>query len=288
MNRRIYVSTRVFQSRRLDEILEQAKRYGIKNLELSSGIQITPHLEDLLDNLPPDMSFLVHNYFPPENTGLVINLASGNTDIRKQSIEFCKKAIDLCVEVKSVYYTVHSGFCVDPVESQLGQDQTGLARIDRHQAIEYFYESLEEILSYAGAQRIIFCIENNVIESQNLIDGKNQTDLMTSIDDFRHLMNQPRLNPIKFLIDLGHLNIAALSEGFDKEEFLDLVKPRTTIFHISDNNGLLDQHLSPHFDSWFMSRLCNFDHTLFALEAYGIPVEQIRENVQMLERAISR
>jgi len=286
LNESIYISTGNFQSEELGVILEIALEQGFHNIELSTGIRITPDLPHLLDNLPLGMNFIIHNYFPPEPKDLVINLASANEDIRRNSIKFCKEAIDCCVKIKSCYYAVHSGFCIDPQPHQLGQNQSTLPRITKKQAKELFYDSLEQLLSYSKEKGITLCIENLVVELRNLIDGSNLLYLMTSPEDYKDFMSQSKLDEVRFLIDVGHLKVSSHSEKFDTEEFLDLLARRTSIVHISENNGIRDLHLPFDKNAWFLKILPSFKNTLFVLEAWRLSLREIRTCCSLIEEAI--
>ena len=97
---------------------------------------------------------MLHNYFPPEKTGLVINLASNNKIIRKKSIEFIKNNIDLSLKLNSPIYSFHSGFCIDPIKKDLGQIQNKYKFIDKKIAIKNFHDSLFELLQYSKSKDI--------------------------------------------------------------------------------------------------------------------------------------
>ena len=59
---------------------------------------------------------------------------------------------------------------------------------------------------------------------------------------------------VGLLLDLGHLNISSNLLKFDKikflEKFLDLYGNRLLEVHISENNGIKDEHLALHKNSW--------------------------------------
>lgn len=279
----IYVSTGAFKEKTLAGILNLARENGFKNIELSSGVMLHDGLDEEVLRLPEEFAFLVHNYFPPESTGLVINLASGDDGIRCASIDFVKHSIDICGFVDSYYYSVHSGFCVDPKPENLGNEQSHLLRIPVEKAKLNFISSLQELLEHAKSRGVKLCIENNNIEKRNLIDGKNISDLMTGPKDFEEFMNIRELEEIGFLIDLGHLKVSAHTEGFMVEKFVEVTRDRIAMLHVSDNNGITDQHkpLSP--DYWGFSILKQFRDIPFILEAYNLDVATIRNNVDYLE-----
>jgi len=287
VNPRIYVSTGAFPSRSLAEIIELAQAAGISNLELSSGIEPETDLGQVINSLPGGMQFLMHNYFPPEETGLVINLASGNAEIREKSIEFCENSIEWCRRLGIPSYSVHAGFCIDPTVQQLGNDQASLPRIGKDAALRYFYDSLLILQTFAEDRGILFCVENNVIEPRNLIDEQNLNDLLTSPEDFQDLMAQPGLEELAFLIDLGHLKVAANAEGFSLDDFVDLVAPRTRIIHLSDNDASFDRHDPIQPDAWCLQVLDRFRDASWVLETRNQLMDEIITAITRLENDFS-
>jgi sugar phosphate isomerase/epimerase len=283
----IFVSTGAFKTRELSSILDICLEYDITNLELSSNVSRASYSLDALLAVRDRMRFLVHNYFPPEDTGLVLNLASGSDQIRGATLAFCKTAIDLCVRLGSPVYTVHSGFCYDPLPSQLGGHQSDLPRHPRRVAQEWFVEALGELRDYASASDVRLCIENNVVPAFNLVEGKNEIDLMSSTADFRDLIGNAALEDVSFLIDLGHLNVSATSERFDKMEFIDTVAPRTEVLHVSDNDGETDQHLPFGQDAWFIDTLSRFSDKLISIESYNLEPEQVVQCIEVVDGAIA-
>lgn len=271
----VFICTGAFKDKKIDDKIKIAKQIGIDNIELSSGVKLENDFLSILKNLPKDMNFLIHNYFPPEQNGLVINLASINEKNRKDSIEFCKNSIDLCSIVGSKYYSVHSGFCIDPNPEDLGKSQIHLKRTPKKEAENIFFESLKELLEYAKEKNIELCIENNVIESQNLIDGKNEIDLMANIEDYKKFILQKELEDISFLIDLGHLSVSSKSEKFSIDEFMDVVIPRVKMFHISDNNCFIDENKTVSKGYWAEDILRKNKEHIFVLEAYNLSPDEI-------------
>ncbi len=283
---RLYVSTTAFERRGLEEIVAAAKHWGLKGLELSGKVAAPGGLAKNLTDLTSGLRILVHNYFPPEDGGLVINLASIDPGIRRRSIQFCRRAIDWCRRLKSPCYSVHAGFCVDPAPHQLGQDQTALPRIDREAAKELFYSSLQELAAHAAAKGITLCVENNVIEARNLIRGRNLTDLLTGPADCADFLSREELSQVDFLIDFGHLKVSARSESFSADEFLALVAPRTRIIHLSDNDGRADQHRPFDQKAWFIERLPRFRKALAVLEAQSLSRQKIEGCLGVMAAAL--
>ena len=287
MRGNIWVSTGAFKTNNLSEILAIAHVNGIYNIELSSSISLESYNEDALFNAPEKMRFLVHNYFPPEPSNLVINLASDDVNIRSKTLSFCKGTIDLCRLLGSGIYSVHSGFCFDPKQEQLGEFQLDIPRQSKPSAKRKFWESLRELMEYATIQDVILCIENNVVPIWNLVKGKNEIDLMSSLGDYKEFSKIDELKSIRFLVDFGHLKVSANSENFDPFQFVETIADRTEVFHLSDNDGSKDENRAFDKTAWFFPILGNFSDKIFVIEAYNLEIEEIHRCSELIETAIS-
>lgn len=283
----VYICTGAFQSNVLSEILSIATKEDIRYIELSSGIQDESDVVEAIQKAQ-NLNYLVHNYFPPERTGLVINLASADKIIRTRSVNFAKHAINLCSQIGSRYYSIHSGFCVDPSAKDLGSAQKHLRRTPLSEAKDNFRRSLIELSAYAKPRDIKICIENNNLEKQNLIDGRNLIDLMVSPADYREFVSIDALQDIEFLIDLGHLKVSSHSLQFDPYDLIEAASDRISMFHISDNNGEKDTNGAIDDKYWATGVLSEFNDKLFILEVYDINREKMAEQVTLLEEMKAR
>jgi sugar phosphate isomerase/epimerase len=274
---KVYASTGAFRSGDLRAIWREAQAAGIDGLELSSGVAVDQDIEAALRDRPRTIDYLVHNYFPPVASRLVINLGSRDEGIRDESIAYCKRAIDLARQVAAPFYSVHSAFCVDPTADELGgAGQIFLDRAERNVARDRFYAALEELANHADRAGVVLCIENNPCESRNLIDGENLLDLMTSPADFEDFNRRPALSRIGFLIDVGHVKVSARAEGFAPADFFDAVRERTLMLHLSDNDGLIDQNRGFGADAWFWPYVVSCPRVAAAVvEVYRIEPAEI-------------
>lgn len=273
MGARIFFSTGAFEELTLEGVIATALAEGCTDLELSSNVRCPADHDALLRFLPRSFNYLIHNYFPPEPTGLVINLASANKLVLASSLDFCRRAITLAAEIGATSYSVHSGFCVDPVAAELGHQQTHLPRIDRGAALSIFHASLEELSAFAARQGVRLCIENNVVSADNLVLGESVLDLMTSPHDYEDFLEIPQLAGIDLLIDVGHAKVSGKAEGFDPRELLELTRERTAMLHLSDNDGFQDNNRPFTTDAWFADFLPKYpEGTPMIIEAYRLSV----------------
>jgi len=283
----VFVSTGAFRTKDLAEILDLGGREGITNLELSAGIDVNSYSESLLTDARPGFNFLIHNYFPPEPTNLVINLASGNVAKRQASLDFCKEAIDLCVRLSIPLYTVHSGFCYDPKPEELGAHQAHLPRIGLGEAKANFWESLATLQQYGAANGVEIAIENNIVPEYNLVDGKNEIDLMSSPVDYDEMFQLDELVAVKVLVDIGHLKVTARSEHFSMDQFMNVVEPRVAVLQLSDNDGVDDDGRGFDVNAWFVPHLSRFSDKYFVVEAHRLDFAEIHASLEVIDNAIA-
>jgi sugar phosphate isomerase/epimerase len=287
LNDNVFVSTNCFQGNDLDSVLTQATELGITNVELSSGLSASGYSEEILEKHLANFRFIVHNYFPPEKNGLVINLASLDPQIRQASVEFCKSAIKLSKKLGGPVYGVHSGFAYDPSPSDLGQVQTHIDRYPLDAVKMAFTESLIEVLEYAENVGIKLCIENNVMPAFNLIDGENLLDLMASPTDFMEFGEISELNNVGYLLDFAHLNVSSKAMNFSVEEFVHIVSKRVNELHVSGNDGVSDQHGPVGPDEWFLPYLKQFKNIPVSIESFSPTTEDLMNSIEHVTTAIT-
>ena len=83
-------------------------------------------------------------------------------------------------------------------------------------------------------------LENNVLSSANYeAFGKKDLLMMTNYETFIEL--KQRLD-FDLLLDLGHLHVSANTIGLDFQRECNMFVPYVKCLHISDNNGIVDEH----------------------------------------------
>lgn len=227
----IYVSTSCLKDTRdLENILETYKSYGIRNVELGSGLEYVEDFEAILRRYS-DLNFIVHNYFPPAKEPFVMNLAARDEGIRRRSIEVCKSALDLCGKLGYPLYTFHPGFRVEGT-LDIGFELSDQGLVPYEAAFNKFCDSVGEIDAHARRPGIRIALEN--------LEHKNDAYMMTAPWEFDKFLD---LFPnVGVLLDLGHLKIAAKRRGFEEEEFLKCVRDAIVEIHVHDNDGVGDMH----------------------------------------------
>lgn len=286
MDQRVYVSTGAFQTRDLHEILKICSENGISHIELSANLCCDQSILSELIHFVElrQFKFLVHNYFPSPEVPFVLNLASVDSSMIERNRIFCKDAIRLCAKLKSPYYSVHAGYCFNALVEHLGDDLSGLKPVQMEEAKAIFIESMKIIADYAKLYNITVLIENNVLSSNNLVEGENKLLLGVNADDLIHILHRVERENIGLLLDVGHLYVSSKSLEFSIEKFIDACKPFIKCIHFSENDGRKDTNNIIKKDSWLWKPLKKIitDKLVFVLEAYNLPIKVIQQQISLI------
>ncbi|HJN46919.1 MAG TPA: sugar phosphate isomerase/epimerase [Vicinamibacterales bacterium] len=247
----IYVSTACLTGQEpLDRRLERFEEHGLDHVELGGGVVCDGKMLDRL--AASSRSFLVHNYFPHPAVPFVLNLASGDEQIRRRSMQFAMEALELCARLGAPFYSVHGGFITDPT----GREGAGFAfpapaSADAgRRASERFGTAVEAVLARAQTLGVGLLIENNVCRAA--LRGRL---LCATSDDCVSLVAKRAEGGLGLLVDTGHLNVTARTYGFDRLAFLEAVEPYVGAFHVHDNDGTADMHEPCRPTSWVIGAL---------------------------------
>jgi Sugar phosphate isomerases/epimerases len=278
----IYISTGAFKTTSLTEMLAICDELDFHNIELSSGLKWTEHLEEEIARVNNKCNYLIHNYFPPPQVPFVLNLAARNPDVLQLSRDHCKKAVRLCAAVGSPFFSVHSGFAFEVDPSRLGRNLSHASRYPLQEAKEIFVDSVQLLCEYASSFNVAIAIENNVIAPMNLVDGKNLLLLGTTADELLEIRELVNKKNFGFLIDVGHLKISANSLHFNVQQYLSEVQETITAFHLNDNDGILDSNLMFDERSWFIEELRRFPLKCKVIESYQLTIEQLKQEISIV------
>ncbi len=277
----IYTSTSCLKNpKKVIKVLEEYEKAGIKNVELGS---VHEYFDvSLLKKF--DFNFIIHNYFPPPKESFNLNLASKNEVIRTKSVSLAKSAIDLCCRINSPLYTFHAGLTVDP--PKLGEPLPRKKIVGRKEAFETYYESVTEILEYSKNRGIKIAMEPNVVQEFNLINGRNELCLFAEFSEIEDLFKKLQNKKLGLLVDLGHTLVTSYWLNFDKDRFVEKCKSKTYAVHVSNNNGIADQHKSLTETCWAVSKLKMFKDIPISLETMNLSIEQIKSNIKIVNDSI--
>lgn len=293
-----FISTTCFDKNFPEEgsSLGNFKGYGI---EFSGGkVMDSAALADTLNRFYVNngKKILIHNYFPPAENDFVLNLASGDGRIIRQSFELIGKAISLCEKYGVRYYSLHPGFLYDALPQSNGYFEfdmkTGLPYGKSLENLTLNFKSVHEIAKGHGIRLAV----ENLFENPSILktEKRIRSSLNCTFEEMdRTLSGLPEDTGL--LLDLGHLNMSAKYFSFDRMDFLERIisKYGSRIFelHISSNNGDFDQHFAPEPDDWQLKALRLFESCPgvdgnginITLEARRLPESSLLKTMNLLE-----
>ena len=276
----IYTSTSCLKNpKNVIKVLDEYDKAGIEQVELGSVHEYF----DINKLKKYDFDFLIHNYFPPPKKPFNLNLASQNREILKKSKDLVKQALDFCRKIECSLYTFHAGLTIDP--PKLGKPLPKNGYVEREIAIKTYVESVEELLDFANTKGVKIAMEPNVVQKFNLVNGKNELCLFAEINEINKLFKLIKNNKLGILLDLGHTAVTSHWLNFDKDEFVEQCKEKVAAIHVSNNNGLTDQHKALTKDCWHVSKLKMFKHVPIILETMNLKINEIKSNILLAKKS---
>ena len=280
---KIFLSTGGF-NQKLSHSINLLKKNNIKNIELSGGkyeIDIFNKIKKNFKNI--DIS--IHNYIPIFKKSFVINFASNDRSIIKDSIKLAKRAIDLVSLNNFKFYTIHAGFLFDPKVNMLGDKPVPKEIFTRSNAIKNFVKNIKILNKYANTKQVKLLIENNVV-SRKQYAIYDYVPLMCDIQETKKIMHLLP-NNIKMLLDFGHLNVSSNVLGFSRSKYIYQLDNFIDAYHLSDNNGLSDQNKKFNTKSWFWNFIKK-NKKFCAVEVYSQDIKQLKQQMKLAKKIISK
>ena len=270
------------------DVIYFSQKLKIKNIELSSGLRCDLESEKLLLD-SKDSNFLIHNYFPAPDVPFVLNLAAENIEDLKQSLEHCRRAIELCARIGSPIFSVHSGFAVSVHPSDLGSPDRWRARmreseVDMTAARTRFIESVRQIADYGATLGVDILVENNVVAPEVVEAGYEHGLLNSEGEEIAEFFSALDRQNVGLLVDVGHVKVTSSSIKFQPEIFMETVKPFIRGVHLSDNDGRSDSNGKFSDDAWFWRHIIGNETIEFVvIEAYRLSSEEILSQIEITE-----
>lgn len=277
----IYTSTSCLKNpKNIIKVLEEYQRLGIENVELGSV-----HAYFKIEQLKKfHFNYIIHNYFPPQKNPFNFNLASQDATLRKKSLTLAKEAIELCRKIDSPIYTFHAGFTVDPKKLGSKMDYSIIPK--RSKSITTYLDAVTELTDFASSYDIMLGMEPNVVQKFNLINNENKLLLFAELDEIKILLKLFNKNKLGILLDLGHTSVTSHWLKFDKNLFVNKIKNRVVAIHISNNNGISDQHKSLINNCWQLKTLKKFKDIPITLESMNLSGNEIINNLNLIENQL--
>lgn len=266
---RIYISSSCSHKRSVFDSVEELANVGFTHIELSGGNDFDGYSQAALLEMRRKLglTFLVHNYFPPQPEIFVLNLATSDEVLRGQCFRLVREALALSDILGQTHYGVHAGYSR---EMSLTRDQDGVfvgfAEIAAPRcAQEAFIEAI--LAELPPGFRL--AVENAF---PRLSDA--HLSLMATPEDIVYFLNRFKEEQAGLLLDLGHLGVSAHILQFDKYAFLrSLVQQfgkRILELHLSTHVGSRDKHYITPPDSpdvaFLMEHRAFLEHAPLVLE----------------------
>lgn len=265
-----YVSTTCLQGVDYRETIRRYDDAGINQVELGYCSDSAVDLANVVKST--SFEAIAHNYFRPVDDEFVLNLSSQDEAIRRRSIDYVREGIDFCAQNGIDRYTFHSGFRIDPDTSfRFNTDTVPDAKL----SLDTFVESLQTLLPFAKDHGINIAIENNVVEKRHMIDG-SPVVLLAGPEEFQALFDRIEVD---VLLDVGHLNVAAHTLGFEREQLLETVEPSLSALHLHTNDGTADSHKPVRRTDWAFDVWTDYDVPA-TIEAHFDNVFDIKKQLQ--------
>jgi protein FrlC len=219
---KLSLSTFVYFRYSLIEAIRRTAAHGYDAVEVWGG---RPHAycDDMdtkriaeVRTVIDDCGLEISNFIPAQFR-YPVNIAIDDEQIRKGSVAYLKKNIDVAAELDAPYVSLCPGFSVAPQSQAEGWNA--------------MLESLRELMEHAKGMPLTLLLEPA---------HRMESDLVITVDDGLRVLNELG-SGLGLLPDTGHLFISheSLSDAVEKMSGI------TCHWHIDDNLGVTDDHMVP-------------------------------------------
>lgn len=278
----LYISTSSIQTKDITEAINQLS--GItKNIELSGGCEYDENLLEKLIKIKQEknINFLVHGYFPPSQKHFMLNFANKSGKTR----EFITETMGYAKSLDIPYYSIHAGFKRD---FEL-KEELLINPKNKEYTLNGIAQNIGWFLNEFPNTKL--AIENLYPNNQN-----TETCFLMHIDEivdfFEHNKN------VFLLLDLGHLKVSSWHLRFNYlkavELLFDKYIDRILEIHLSENEGIYDDHFIIHSDSIQYMILRKYAHMIkqnkinITIESRNSTVEDLVECSILVNDVIGR
>lgn len=280
----IYVSSTCVRQHNIADVIRRLAGAGIRNIELSGGTDYYDGIEREIGRLQREynLRYACHAYFPPPEEPFVVNLASCNDRIYKQSVGHYVNCIEMLKRLHCGVLSIHAGFMVEIGVEEVGNRLNGSIIYDEEKAYDRFCCAYEHIAGLCADSGIALYLENNVLNAENYRQFAFQNHMMMT--DYRSIMKMKEQIEFNLLLDLGHLYVSANTLGLDYAKECEKLSAYVKWLHMSENGGILDEHKPLQRDSAVLSEFRKIYTPCInvTLETVG-SMEEILSSVEMTE-----
>ncbi|MFH1982555.1 MAG: TIM barrel protein [Pseudomonadota bacterium] len=277
----LYVSTTFLEGdgTSIATALARLSEVAADGVELGSTHRPDPRFLEIVQESSWER-ILVHNYCPPADIPMVVNIASLDPRIAGESIVHIKRCIDFAVRVGARLYTLHPGFMVEP--DRPGSTTANYdfvfssARYDHQAAWDRMAASLEEILHHAAARGVPVALES--------AGSMRHPDklLLQRPEEFAELRRRFG-GEIGINLNLSHTVLASRAGRFSATDLIAEIAPLIRAVEVSHCDLVDDQHRALVPDSFVFDYLpCLPDTVPLILELRNVDTVDLKYSLGLL------
>lgn len=287
---RVFVSTTfAADDTPIAEVLAACNVGGLRNVELGSNHPYEPDPVAAVNRHRP-VRCLVHNYFPPPEESLVVNIASLDDDVRRRSLEHVERSLAYCARIGALLYTVHPGFLSDPRGASRGAGtydflfaEDAVPADVYNRAYDRMLAGLEWVVERARAHRVRLAVETEgSVTKRGLL-------LLQRPEEYDRVLAAFSPADLGINLNIGHLRLAERAFGFTWRQFVDRVVDYVIAMELSHNEGATDDHRPLQAGAWYWDLIADprFADAYRILEFRNTPVADVAACADMVARCLA-
>ena len=285
----IYISTGGWRTSTAFECCDYLMSNGFCNVELTAGkwdnlfYSDEDKVKKILQQYSKRGKLLLHNYFPPREDKLVLNLGSTNQNVWDKTLEHFRRLIRLSEAANSRYISIHAGFLSDPVEKDLDPKGSGFNSLgveDYNSANENFRLGCAALVEYGIKFGVELLVENNVCTNSNYKRHQCSPFMFSGYQESLDFVNSlPKECGV--LLDIGHLNVSSTTMKYSGINLIKKIKDKIWAFHLSHNLGLVDSNYALKEKTTFLQEAKQIPCRYSTLEVYDYSPEVLTNCVNL-------
>jgi len=268
----------------LATVLDHMSGLAIDGIEIGSTHQWRDDLLDIARSRT-NCTLFTHNYFPPAENDIVLNIASNDANIREASVAHALTAIKFASDVGARLYTIHPGFLSDaeipvaktssktPYDFVFGDDWA-----DDDTARTHLRDALAILLAEAKERGVELAVETQ----GSFVDAG--ISLLEQPSDFESLADLFD-NGLAINFNFAHSWFAAQVHKFSFPDLIETCRPYLAAVELSHNDGTNDHHQALPAGSYVLDWLDRFGDTPVILEFRNAARGDIERSIDLVRRA---
>jgi sugar phosphate isomerase/epimerase len=228
---------------------------------------------------------LVHNYCPPAEPDMVMNIAAADPAQRRASVAHAKTCLRFAADIGAGLYTVHPGFTAETAAAAAprGGERSydfafAGARAPRAEAFARMVDSLKELVDEAARLGVALAVE-----TEGSVTKKGVL-LMETPPEYENLFAAIP-EGLGLNLNLAHTALAARVHGFDVARFVQAHTGRIRAVEISHNDGHHDSHAPLTADSLALKWIPRLPDVPLILEYRDASPEQVAAGAALVRSA---